>query len=220
MSDAAPVTADGPDEVADDLTAAPVVDTEVVWSGRIFDVVKETFELPHGARPTREFVAHDGAVAVVALDEQERVLVIQQYRHPIGASEWELPAGLLDVAGESPLTGARRELAEEADITARTWHVLADHRSSPGFTDEALRIYLARGIGVVPKDKRFAREDEELDMPTRWVPLDALHEAVLSGAVQNPVLMIGILTAHASRARGWDTLRPADAPWPTRPTRR
>ncbi len=200
-------------------TAAPVTDTETVWRGRIFDVVRETLTLPSGS-VTREFVAHAGAVAVVALDEEDRVLLIRQYRHPVGVSEWELPAGILDVPGEPPVEAARRELAEETDLAADEWHTLADHRSSPGFTDEALRTYLARGIREVPEADRHERVDEEVDMPTRWVPLEEVVEAILAGDLQNPTLVIGVLAAHASRERGWSTLRPADAPWESRPGRR
>lgn len=196
-----------------------VTASETLFTGQIFDVVRETFDLPAGP-VTREFVAHSGAVAVLALDEQDRVLLIRQYRHPVGVSEWELPAGLLDVAGEEPVEAARRELAEETDLAADTWHVLADHRSSPGFTDEALRTFLARGISHVPEAERFDRVDEERDMPTRWVPLEKALEAVLAGDLQNPTLVIGILAAHAGRARGWATLRPSDAPWASRPARR
>lgn len=198
---------------------APVTSSETVWSGRIFDVVRESVRLPSG-EVSREFVAHGGAVAVVALDEQDRVLLIRQYRHAVGVSEWELPAGLLDVAGESPVLAAQRELAEETDLVASQWYALADHRSSPGFTDEALRTFLARGISSVPDAERFERTDEELDMPTRWVPLEEVVEAVLAGDLQNPTLVIGVLAAHAGRERGWSTLRPADAPWPSRPSRR
>lgn len=204
--------------LADVPGSAPVTAGEDLFTGRIFDVRAETFTLPSGP-VTREFVVHAGAVAVFALDDEDRVLLIRQYRHPVGVSEWEVPAGLLDVAGEPPLEAARRELAEEADLVADEWHVLVDHRSSPGFTDEALRTYLARGIGEVPAAERFQREDEEIDMPTRWVPLEELVDAVLAGAVQNPTLCIGALAAYASRQRGWSTLRPADVPWPGRPAR-
>ena len=205
--------------LADAYGSVPATATETVFRGKIFDVVRESFALPSG-EVTREFVAHAGAVAVVALDEQDRVLLIRQYRHPVGVSEWELPAGLLDVAGESPLEAARRELAEETDLAADEWYALADHRSSPGFTDEALRTFLARGISEVPEADRHERVAEEADMPTRWAPLEDVVEAVLAGRLQNPTLVIGVLAAHAGRERGWSTLRPADAPWSSRPRRR
>jgi 8-oxo-dGTP pyrophosphatase MutT (NUDIX family) len=196
---------------------APVTTSETLWSGRIFDVVRESFDLPGAGEVTRELVRHQSAVAVLALDDADRVLLIQQYRHPVGLREWELPAGLLDVAGESPLDGAKRELHEEADVVAAEWDVLVDYLSSPGFTDEGLRIYLARGVSEVPAAERFSREAEELDMPTRWVPLVDVHEAVLRGDVRNAALVIGTLAAYAGRERGWSTLRSTDAPWPARP---
>lgn len=186
-----------------------------VWSGRIFDVTQETFALPGaGGEVTRDVVRHQGAVAVLTLDEKGRVLVIQQYRHPVGLREWELPAGLLDVVGEPALTCAQRELYEEADLVAAQWHLLLDYLSSPGFTDEGLRIYLARGLTPVPVADRFVRHGEELGMPTQWVPLDELHDAVLRGEVGNAALIIGVLAAQAGREREWSTLRPADTPLP------
>lgn len=203
----------------DERWRAPVSASEVVFAGRIFDVIRETFELGDAGTLTREWVRHSGAVAILALDPEDRVLLIRQYRHPAGAMEWELPAGLLDVAGEAPVAAARRELAEEADLVADTWHVLVDHLSSPGFTNEALRTFLARDLTPVPDQQRYTREAEELDMPTRWVPLDEALDAVLRGDLHNPSTVVGILAAHASRARGWATLRPADTPWPEQPAR-
>ncbi len=194
-----------------------VVASETLWSGRIFEVVRESFDLPGTGEVTRELVRHQRAVAVLVLDDEDRVLLIQQYRHPVGLREWELPAGLLDVAGESALDGARRELHEEADLVAVQWNVLVDFLSSPGFTDEGLRIYLARGVSEVPEAERFSREDEELDMPTRWVPLEEVHDAVLRGDLRNAALVIGVLAAYAGRERAWTPLRPADTPWPTHP---
>ncbi|MEO7069238.1 MAG: NUDIX hydrolase [Nostocoides sp.] len=212
----------GPSEAHPTLVDAPdpasVIASETVWSGRIFDVVRESFHLPGAGEVTREVVRHQPAVAVLVLDDADRVLLIQQYRHAVGLREWELPAGLLDQAGEPALDGAKRELHEEADAVASDWHVLVDYLSSPGFTDEGLRIYLARGVSEVPVADRFAREAEELDMPTRWVPLDEVHAAVLRGDVRNAALVIGTLAAYAGRERGWTTLRPAEAPWRGSPT--
>jgi 8-oxo-dGDP phosphatase len=148
------------------------------------------------------------------------VLFIQQYRHPVGTFEWELPAGLLDVAGEPPWQAAARELNEEVDLEAGRWDVLMDYYSSPGGVSESLRIFLARDLSDVPHGDRFTRESEELGMPTRWVDLDEAHDAVLRGQLHNPAAVIGILTAHAARARDWSTLRPYDASWPEHPAYR
>lgn len=206
--------------LADRLGSRPVVASEVVHHGMIWDVVCETVELGDAGPVTREFVRHPGAVSVVALDDRDRVAMVQQYRHPVRALEWEVPAGLLDVDGEDPWVAAARELHEEADLRADEWHVLVDYFSSPGGMDEALRVYLARGLSHVPEDDRHEREGEELGMPVRWVDLDEAQDAVLAGRVHNPSAVIGILAAHAARERGWGTLRPHDAPWPEHPSHR
>ena len=163
----------------------------------------------------REYVDHTGAVAILAIDENDRVLLIKQYRHPVRAREWEIPAGLLDISGEHPLVAAQRELAEEADLVASEWNVLSEFSTSPGGSSEAIRIYLARGLSATAE--AFAREAEEADMELRWVPLDDCVDAVLARRVQNPSLVLAVLAAHASRARGWVTLGSADEPWPRHP---
>jgi ADP-ribose pyrophosphatase len=207
-------------ELADRLERLPVLDTEVVFEGMVWDVRRDTVNLGDAGQVRREYVDHPGAVVIVALrqiDGRDQVLLIQQYRHPVGAFEWELPAGLLDVTGEPPWVGAARELHEEADLIAGSWHVLIDHYGSPGGLSEALRVFLARDLTGVPHDERFTREQEERGMPVCWVDLDEAHLAVLSGQLHNPSAVIGILTAHAARARDWTTLRGHDAPWPEHP---
>jgi ADP-ribose pyrophosphatase len=205
---------------ADRLDARPVVRSEVLHHGMVWDVVRETVDLGDAGEVTREFVRHPGAVSVVALDDQDRLVLVQQYRHPVRVLEWEVPAGLLDVDGEDPWVAAARELHEEADLRAEEWHVLADYFSSPGGMDEALRVYLARGLSHVPEHERHEREGEELGMPVRWVDLDEARDAVLAGRIHNPSAVIGVLAAHAAREKGWDTLRPHDAPWPEHPSQR
>lgn len=192
---------------------------ETVFDGAVWDVRRDTFRY-HGEELTREVVDHPGAVAVLALDEQDRVLLIRQYRHPIAAHEWELPAGLLDVEGEDPLLAAQRELAEEADLVAEHWAVLVDYYSSPGGMDEALRIYLARGLRPVPDDDRHEREGEEAHMEERLETLDEIRDAILAGHLHNPSLIVGTLTACAMRERDWQDLRPAGAPWTDHPAYR
>jgi 8-oxo-dGTP pyrophosphatase MutT (NUDIX family) len=165
-------------------------------------------------------VEHLGAVAVVALDRDEagadRIAMIHQYRHPLGRRLWELPAGLLDELGEQPVAAARRELAEEVGLAARDWSVLVDVAASPGFTDEVVRVFLATGLSTV--DRPVGSGDEEDDLVVHRVPLAEAVAMALSGEVVNAAAVAGILAAHAVRS-GAAAPRPADAPWPDRPTR-
>ncbi|MHB8186793.1 MAG: NUDIX domain-containing protein [Dermatophilaceae bacterium] len=210
-------------DLADRLERRPVLDTELVYEGMVWDVRRDIVDLGEAGEVSREYVDHPGAVGVVALREVEgrdQVLLIHQYRHPVGSFEWELPAGLLDVEGEQPWLGAARELHEEADLSAGRWDVLIDYYGSPGGLSEALRIFLARDLADVHHAERFTREGEEQTMSVGWVDLDEAHEAVLRGQLHNPGAVIGILTAHAARARNWATLRPHDAPWPEHPAYR
>jgi ADP-ribose pyrophosphatase len=208
------------EDLVDRLEQRPVQHRERVFDGMVWDVVRDTVDLGEGGIVRREYVQHPGAVAIVALDDRDRILLIQQYRHPVGTFEWELPAGLLDVAGEPPWQAAARELHEEADLVAGRWDVLMDYYASPGGVSEALRIFVARDLSDVPHADRFSRESEELGMPVCWVDLDQAHDAVLRGQLHNPAALIGILSAHAARARNWSTLRPHDAPWPEHPAYR
>ncbi|MBG6240227.1 ADP-ribose pyrophosphatase [Mycetocola sp. CAN_C7] len=196
-----------------------VVDVEIRSSERVFDgmvwgIRRDVFDY-NGEEITREYVDHTGAVAVFALDDDDRVLLIKQYRHPVRRREWEIPAGLLDIIDEDPLVAAQRELAEEADIRATDWAVLGEFYTTPGGSDEAIRIYLARGLSAA--DEVFERTAEEADMEVRWVALDDLVDAVLDRRLQNPSLVIATLAAHAGKARNWSTLAAADAPWPRHP---
>ncbi|MFV4914870.1 NUDIX hydrolase, partial [Microbacterium lacticum] len=200
--------------LADEPAEVEIIRTERVFHGRVWDVLRDEFAY-NGASIVREYVDHTGAVAVLALDDDDRMLLIKQYRHPVRMRDWEIPAGLLDIAGEDPLTAAQRELAEEADLAAAQWDVLGEFTTSPGGSDEAIRIYLARGLTATAE--AFDRDEEEADIEVRWASLDEVVDAVLARRVQNPSLIVGALAAHASRARGWSTLAPADSPWPGRP---
>ncbi|QTE30719.1 NUDIX domain-containing protein [Pengzhenrongella sicca] len=208
--------------VLDHLEPRLVVGSEVAFHGVIWDIVAEDVDLGgvdgESRVVRREFVRHPGAVVVIVLDDDERVLLQRQYRHPVRRDLWEPPAGLLDIADEDARDAAARELAEEADLVAERWDVLLDYYTSPGGSDEAIRVFLARGIRGVPAADRFEREDEECDMLARWVPLTEAVALVLAGAVHNPSTIVGLLAAAAARAAGWSTLRPADSPWPERQT--
>lgn len=201
----------------DTPAAYDVVAVHERFTGRVISVRTDDVRMPDGAVTPREVVVHPGAVGVLALDDQDRVLLVQQYRHPPGRLLWEPPAGILDVPGEPPLDTAQRELYEEAGYRATDWLLLTDTFTSPGMSDEALRIYLARGLAPVTDDERFAGEHEEADMPLAWVGLDDAVALVLAGRLHNPTAVIGILAVARARDRGYAELRPADAPWPERP---
>jgi 8-oxo-dGTP pyrophosphatase MutT (NUDIX family) len=202
--------------VRDERADLQVNSSEKVFDGKVWDVRRDEVALEDGQTVVREVVVHTGAVGVVALDEQDRLLLVRQYRHPVRHYLWEPPAGLLDVAGEDPLDAARRELAEEAHLRATDWHVLVDYFNSPGGTTEAFRCYLARDLEAVPEQDRHEGSGEERDMPIAWVPLEEARDLVLGGHLHNPTAVAGILAAWAARESGWRTLRPADAPWPER----
>ena len=201
--------------IEDEPAPTPLNSSALRMEGYVWNVRQDAFDY-NGTEIVRDYIDHPGAVAVLALDDQDRVLLIQQYRHPIRMREWELPAGLLDVDGEHALIGAQRELAEETDVVASEWNVLTEFYTSPGGSNEVIRIYLARGLSPAPE--AFERTDEEADMITRWVPLDDCIDAILARKVQNPSLIVGVLAAVASRARGWASLGPADLPWPRHPS--
>src|SRR5829696_4628430 len=148
-----------------------VVSSETVYDGRVISLRRDTVAMPGGGDSVREVVTHQGAVAVVALDDAERVLLLRQYRHPFGTHLWELPAGLRDADGEPPLETAKRELAEEALLGAARWSLLATIYSSPGFSDEQVSIYLAEDLSDVDRPEGFTVEHEEADMELDRVPL-------------------------------------------------
>ena len=200
--------------LGDDRVLPEIVSTETVFVGKVWDVRRDVFRY-NGEDIVREYVDHTGAVAVLALDDAGRVLLIKQYRHPVRHRDWEIPAGLLDITGEDPLAAAKRELAEEADLEADEWNVLADIFTSPGGSDEAIRVYLARGVRATPD--AFAREAEEADIEVAWAPLEEVVDAVLERSIHNAPLSVAVLAAHAARAKGWAALGAADAPWPSHP---
>ena len=202
--------------LADQPEHWPVSSSEVVHeTGRVISVRRDTIAPPVGEEFVRDVVVHPGAVGVVALDENNRMLLVRQYRHPVGFKLLEPPAGLLDVQGEQYRLGAERELWEETATKAADWRILVDAFTSPGLTNEAVRIFLARDLS--PADGSFERLHEEADMETVWAPLIDVVGAVLAGQLQNPILVMGSLAAWtALNGPGFDTLRPADSPWPAK----
>lgn len=188
--------------------------SETLYSGKIFALRSDRVRMPGGSIAVREVVEHYGAVAIVALDDGGNIPMVYQYRHPLGRRLWELPAGLLDIAGEAAHFTAARELEEEAGLRADTWQVLIDLDSTPGFSDESVRVYLATGLAQVARPKAH---DEEADMTMQWFPLAEAVQGVLRGEIVNAIAVAGILAAHAVTA-GVAEPRPVDSPWIDRPT--
>lgn len=198
---------------ADTPGQARVVSSESRFSGRVWDVRTDVIDID-GHRAVRDVLVHPGAVAVIALDADERVLLIDQYRHPVSARLLELPAGLLDVPGESPLDTARRELAEEAGLQAASWSHLFDLLLSPGGSTEALRCFVARDLRPLPGGRPVTGEIEELDLPQVWLALPEAVDAVFAGRIHNATTIAGLLAAHEAARRGWRDLGAPDHPWP------
>ena len=186
--------------LADEPVDAPVLDSDLVYKGRVWDVRSDTVAYG-GGQIVRQYVDHPGAAAVVAVDDEGRVLLIQQYRHPIRHRDWEIPAGLLDMAGETPLETARRELAEEVDLVASSWEPLVSIFTTPGGNDEIVHLFLARGL--TPAHEVHAREDEEADIRLEWLPLADAVAGILAGRLRNGILAVGLLAA-AERLRQAD----------------
>jgi 8-oxo-dGTP pyrophosphatase MutT (NUDIX family) len=186
-------------------------------SGRVISVRTDRVESADGSTFHRDVVVHPGAVGIIALDGDDRMLLVSQYRHPVGHRLLEPPAGLLDIPGEPAHRAAARELAEEGQVRADDWRILVDPFTSPGMTDEAIRIYLARGLHAIPVEERHVGTHEEADMPVCWARLTDVVSHILSGGLHNPILVMGALACQvAAVSGGWDRLRPADTAWRAR----
>lgn len=197
----------------DQPSVRPILSRTSRFDGKVWDVVSDQVDLDH-AVVTRDFVQHTGAVVIVALNHRDEVYLVRQYRHPVGVECWEPPAGLLDGGPEeTPVEAAARELHEEADLTAETWHVLADYYPSAGGSSEGVRVFLARDLAAVPEEERHQRSEEERDMEGAWVALDQVLAGIARGEVHASSLLVGAMAADHARRSGWATLRPAAAPW-------
>jgi 8-oxo-dGTP pyrophosphatase MutT (NUDIX family) len=188
--------------------------SETLHRGNIFALRRDQVRMPGGNIATREVVEHYGAVAIVAMDADNNIAMVYQYRHTFGRRLWELPAGLLDVAGEPPDLTAARELKEEVGLQASTWQVLVDLNTAPGFSDESVRVYLATGLTDVARPEAH---DEEADMTMRWIPIAEAARLVLSGEIVNSIAVAGILAAY-SVMTGFAQPRPLDTSWIDKPT--
>jgi ADP-ribose pyrophosphatase len=205
-------------EIEDTPESWPVLSSTVLAEGGITAYHEDLVRMVDGTEARRQYTTHHGAVGVIVLDEDGRMLTLRQYRHPVRRLLWELPAGLLDKSGEPPLEAAKRELYEEAHLQAAEWRVLVDYFNSSGTADEATRIFVARGISAADGEQ-FAREGEEAGIVAQWIPLDEMAARVLDGRVGTSSMVAAVcsLKVALTRPGGWDSLRPADAPWPARP---
>ena len=203
----------GHPDITDVAEQWQVIGSVELARSQIVAVRSDQVLMPDGEIAERDVVEHPGAVGIVALDDADRVLMIRQYRHPVGRLLWEIPAGLRDVDGEPTHVTAERELLEETGYRARDWHVLTDYFSSPGICDERLRVFLARGLSEVSHAERnFVPEHEEAHLLLAWVPLDQAVRLLLAGDLHNGVAAVGILSAYAARRDGFAELRCTDAP--------
>jgi len=187
-----------------------VLTSEPVYDGRVISLRRDTVAMPGGGDSVREVVHHPGAVAVLALDDDDSVVLLRQYRHPVGRHLWELPAGLRDEDGEPPLETAKRELAEEALLAAGSWSLLTTTYSTPGFCDEAVLVYLAEDLTDADRPEGFLVEHEEADMTVERVPLADAVQRIFDGDIRNALAVIGLLAASQVRATK-PRLRPLDA---------
>jgi ADP-ribose pyrophosphatase len=184
------------------------------FKGPVFRVVTDEVDMPGGHLVKRDYMVHVGAVGVVAIDDEDRVVLVRQYRHPVGRYLWELPAGLIDVDGEPLHRAAVRELEEEADLTAGRLDLLVDMHPSPGSSNEMIRLYLARDLSPVPDERRHQREYEEADLSIHRIDLDEAIAMALRGEITNGACLVGLFAAARVRDTGWTLSRPLDAPLP------
>ncbi|MEY3846893.1 MAG: hypothetical protein RJA66_1160 [Actinomycetota bacterium] len=166
--------------------------SEVVFQGKIWDIKSESFDY-NGETLVREFVAHPGAVAILAINAERKVLLINQYRHPVREYLWEIPAGLLDISGESKLEAAKRELLEETGYVAESWDELIEFHTTPGGNNETITIFWAKNLRH--QGHAFELEGEETDMEIQWVPLGEALKSVLASEIRSPSASVGIMAA-------------------------
>lgn len=187
------------DELVDTDERWPVVSSRRHYDGGFVAVREDTLQTPDGAEFDRVVVEHKGAVGVVALDADDRVLLLRQFRHAAGKRLLELPAGILDVDGESAREAIARELIEETDVAAGTWAPLVELWSSPGMTDEHWQVFVASDLTPAAAGSVPEREHEEAHMEVVWVPMADAVRAVLDGGITDSMAMVGLLAVWAAR---------------------
>lgn len=189
------------DDVRDRSDAWPVVHETVPYQTGYLRLSHETIEAPDGSTHERAVVRPNGAVAVLAIDEDDRVLLVAQYRHPVGMRMAELVAGTLDVAGETPVEAAARELAEEAELAAEQWRSLLRLTATPGYSSEQWEVFTATDLRPIADHERVERHGEEAGIEQWWLPFEDAVEAVLSGAISDALSVAAVLAERTRRAR-------------------
>jgi 8-oxo-dGTP pyrophosphatase MutT (NUDIX family) len=168
-------------------------ESEIGFQNAYLTLTVDTIVAPDGAAHPRVVVRPRPAVGVVAIDDERRILLVEQYRHPMGRRMLEIPAGLMDVDGEQALQAAVRELAEETDVVADTWHELMTIAPTVGYSTEVITLFHATGLTPVPHTERTEREAEEADMAQWWVDLDEAVAACLDGRIFDAKTVVAIL---------------------------
>lgn len=196
------------DEIVSDAQRYPTLASHTEFEGHVVSLRQDEVRMQDGATGIRDIVVHPGAVGVIALDDQDRVVMIRQYRHPVRSYLWEVPAGIKDVADEPLVETARRELAEEVGLAADRWDRLVDFLASPGGSSEEVTVFLARALREVGRPEDFVVSAEELDLEIQRVPLDEALTAVQNGRMRNSIVVAGVLAAVVARSAGWRGLRP------------
>lgn len=172
--------------------AREIIESTVQFRGKLLEVVVDRVRLPGGGEGVREILRHPGAVAVVPVADDGRVLLVRQHRHPIGRELLEVPAGKLDDPGEDPEGCARRELEEETGCRAATFERLAVYYSSPGFTDERIHLFLATGVEAVAPPPAT---DGDEPIATEWLELGDALDALYDGRIEDGKSIAGIALA-------------------------
>ncbi len=201
----APSATSRPDEgpLSDQEVSLPVLDGRLVLQGGAWAMRQDTVELGAAGQVTREYLDHPGAVGVLALDGDDRVLLVRQYRHPVRALLWELPAGLCDVSGEALEVTAARELWEETGYVADELQPLLDTFLSPGSSSERLVLFLAPSVRP-SHESRHEASGEEVGMEVAWWPLDEVLDGIIAGRLRNPSVALGVLALRERRRRRVD----------------
>lgn len=185
----------------DEPQSWPVSAREEIHSTAYLSLSIDTIVDPHGGEHGRAVVRPNGAVGILAIDDEDRILLVEQYRHPVQSRLLEIPAGTLDVDGEGPLEAAARELAEETDLTATEWQPLLSQLATPGYSTEAWQTYRASGLSPLHESERTTRVAEEADMKQWWIPFESAVTAVLEGRITDSMTVSAILAAKVLRGQ-------------------